>query len=101
MSAVLRQELTGEGIPCPSESQIVPLMVGDSHDAVALAEYFRSCGFYLLPIRPPTVPEDTSRLSISLTASVTKEDILQLLYALHYHTYPRQGTDDRPNGEIL
>lgn len=96
MSAALRQELTGEGIPCPSESQIVPLMVGDSHDAVALAEYFRSCGFYLLPIRPPTVPEGTSRLRISLTASVTKEDILQLINTLHYHTHPRQSSCPAP-----
>ena len=79
ISERLRSALLDAGRPCPSESQIIPLMVGDSHDAVRLAEHFRSCGFYLLPIRPPTVPEGTSRLRISLTASVTEDDIRNLL----------------------
>ena len=35
-------------------------------------------GFYLLPVRPPTVPEGTSRIRISLTAALTDEEMEQL-----------------------
>ncbi|MGN0189338.1 MAG: 8-amino-7-oxononanoate synthase [Candidatus Cryptobacteroides sp.] len=84
VSAELRGALTDAGKPCPSESQIIPLMVGQSHDAVRLAAHFRSCGFYLLPIRPPTVPEGIARLRISLTASVTENDIRNLLSSFPY-----------------
>ena len=93
ISERLRSAFLDAGRPCPSESQIIPLMVGDSHDAVRLAEHFRSCGFYLLPIRPPTVPEGTSRLRISLTASVTEDDIRNLL---SFFPTPASSSDPAP-----
>lgn len=57
-------------------------MAGDSHKAIELSVRMKKTGFYLLPVRPPTVPEGTSRLRISLTASFTDEEVSALADAL-------------------
>ena len=45
-------------------------MVGPSADTVLRADQLQRHGFYALPVRPPTVPEGTSRIRFSLTADV-------------------------------
>lgn len=82
LSERLRSGLSESGYDTVSRSQIVPLVAGDSRKAVMMAGEFQRNGFYLLPVRPPTVPEGTSRLRISLTASVTDDDVDRLLALL-------------------
>lgn len=65
----------GTGRECPSSSHIVPFIVGESNQTILKAEDMQRKGFYVLPVRPPTVPEGTSRLRISLTAAVTEEEV--------------------------
>ena len=77
-SAQFRQALQAKGFGTLSESHIVPFIVGQAADAVLKAEDMRRKGFYVLPIRPPTVPEGTSRLRFSLTAGLTDSDIERL-----------------------
>lgn len=48
-------------------SQIVPFVVGDAAKAVRLAEALRKKGHWVLPVRPPTVPQGASRLRFSVT----------------------------------
>ena len=74
----LRAAIRGKGYDCPSESHIVPLTVGESAAAVLKATEMQQKGFYVLPVRPPTVPEGTSRLRISLTAAITAEELKHL-----------------------
>lgn len=54
------------------------MITGSSADAVLRAEEMQRKGFYVLPIRPPTVPEGTSRLRFSLTAALDSSDIERL-----------------------
>ena len=75
----LREDL---GLNTPSESQIVPVMVGDSQSALSLAESLRDAGFFVKAIRPPTVPEGTARIRLSVTANHSLKDVRQLLEAL-------------------
>lgn len=82
ISGRLQEAFRSRGYNCPSESHIVPLTVGESGNAVLKAEEFQRKGFYVLPVRPPTVPEGTSRLRFSLTASVTDEELDRLLQVL-------------------
>ena len=72
---LLRTRLAEEGYSTPSVSQIVPMIVGPSADTVLRAEALQRHGFYALPVRPPTVPEGTSRIRFSLTAALTEEEI--------------------------
>jgi 8-amino-7-oxononanoate synthase len=57
------------------ESQIVPIIVGSDDAAVALARALQAKGFDIRAIRPPTVPEDTARLRLSLRVGVSKEQL--------------------------
>lgn len=79
ISGELRNALVERGYTCASLTHIVPVTVGDSRAAIGLAAQMQRRGFYVLPVRPPTVPEGTSRLRFSLTASVTPEDMKRLI----------------------
>ncbi len=69
----------GEG---SGEAPIFPLLVGGAKDALALAEHMLEAGVFLLAIRPPTVPEGTSRLRATLMATHTEAQIDLALDAL-------------------
>ncbi|TGQ66262.1 MAG: 8-amino-7-oxononanoate synthase [Mesorhizobium sp.] len=69
------------GLPA-SGSQILPIIVGDNARAMALAQALQSRGFDVRGIRPPTVPEGTARLRISLTLNVGEDDVSALFDAL-------------------
>lgn len=58
-----------------SGSQIVPVIVGQDDTTMALAAALQASGYDVRGIRPPTVPEGTSRLRVSITLNATPEDI--------------------------
>ena len=67
---VMREALLAEGLPlAPSETQIVPVMVGDPEVTVQLSELALERGVFAQGIRPPTVPEGTSRLRLATMAT--------------------------------
>lgn len=65
-----------------SGSQIVPLIVGGDAQTMDLAARIQAKGFDVRGIRPPTVPEGTSRLRVSLTLNATRDDVVRLAEAL-------------------
>lgn len=79
ISQKLKEALTAKGYTCPSASHIVPMIAGASKDAILKAEELQRKGFYALPVRPPTVPEGTSRIRFSLTADITENEIERLI----------------------
>ncbi|CDX45035.1 8-amino-7-oxononanoate synthase [Mesorhizobium sp. ORS 3359] len=66
----------------PSGSQIQPIIIGDNRRTMAVAAALQARGFDIRGIRPPTVPEGTSRLRISLTLNVDKAAISAVIDAL-------------------
>ncbi len=67
----------------PSDTAIQPLLIGDNLQALKLSEGLRSRGIWVAAIRPPTVPQGTARLRITLSASHSEEDVKRLIGALH------------------
>ena len=63
-------------------SQIVPVILGSEERALSIAQALQEKGFDVRAIRPPTVPEGTSRLRISIHADHTEEQIAALAEAL-------------------
>jgi 8-amino-7-oxononanoate synthase len=69
-AAALRAGLRAEGLePIGSETQIVPLVIGEADDAMALCERLLAEGVFAQAIRPPTVPPGTCRLRLTTMAT--------------------------------
>lgn len=67
----------------PSSTPIQPLVIGASPDAVKVSERLLSAGILVPAIRPPTVPQGSARLRISLSAAHTAEEIDRLIETLN------------------
>ncbi|CAB1276993.1 8-amino-7-oxononanoate synthase [Candidatus Nitrosacidococcus tergens] len=65
-----------------SMTPIQPLLVGSSEKALQISQSLLKQGIFITPIRPPTVPQGTARLRITLTANHTEEQVNQLLDSL-------------------
>ena len=65
-----------------SPTPIQPLLIGNDADALRMSEALEAQGLLISAIRPPTVPEGTARLRITLCADHSETDIDQLLSAL-------------------
>ena len=63
-------------------SQIVPVIIGENEDTVNIANHLREKGFFVLPVRPPTVPLHTARLRLSLCADMKPAQLAQLFSEL-------------------
>ncbi len=66
----------------PSGSQIQPVVIGDNARALRIADTLQAQGFDIRAIRPPTVPEGTARLRLSITLNVDQEQIASMLDCL-------------------
>lgn len=66
-----------------SSTPVQPLMVGSNEAALGLSEGLRERGIWVPAIRPPTVPQGTARLRITLSAAHEKKDVDELIGALH------------------
>ena len=79
LSQSIQQGIQAKGFACPSTSQIVPVIIGDSTATVSKARQLQTAGFYVMPVRPPTVPQGSSRLRICLNTQFETADLTQLL----------------------
>lgn len=61
-----------------SQSHIIPVVIGENQKTVDMCEILYHNGYFTLPIRPPTVPEGTSRIRLSLTADIEEKDLEKL-----------------------
>ena len=79
LSQYMQHGIRAKGFVCPSTSQIVPVVIGDSTATVSKAQQLQTAGFYVMPVRPPTVPQGSSRLRICLNTQFETADLTQLL----------------------
>jgi 8-amino-7-oxononanoate synthase len=76
LSEYLRRGIRAAGLDTgTSDSQIVPVILGSNDAAIRFAAALSEAGFAVRPIRPPTVPAGTSRLRLSLNASLSMENL--------------------------
>lgn len=78
-----REGATQLGLPLMnSATAIQPILIGSSAQAVALSRQLEAQGIWVAAIRPPTVPPNTARLRVTLSAAHTATDVERLLAAL-------------------
>jgi glycine C-acetyltransferase/8-amino-7-oxononanoate synthase len=76
LAELLRRELEAQGLPAvEGRTQIVPLVVGDADASVRLCEAALARGVFAQAIRPPTVPQGSSRLRLTVMASHTTSEL--------------------------
>lgn len=75
----LRRCVAERGRRCLGSSHLVPIVYGENADAVTHSQRLQAGGFYVLPIRPPTVAERTARVRIGLRADLSWPQIARLL----------------------
>ena len=75
---LFRYSIKNKNLLLDSITAIQPLMIGNANKALRIAEALKKSGLYVPAIRPPTVPMNTSRLRVSLSASHKRADILHL-----------------------
>ncbi|MDP2823567.1 MAG: 8-amino-7-oxononanoate synthase [Sulfuritalea sp.] len=73
-----------------SSTQIIPVVIGSEEDALAAAQRLEDAGVLAVAIRPPTVPEGSSRLRLTLHSNLGEEDMQRLLDAVAASLPPRQ-----------
>ncbi|HEU5072924.1 MAG TPA: 8-amino-7-oxononanoate synthase [Polyangiaceae bacterium] len=83
-ASVFRSALTARGIPLlpGNHGPIVPILVGDAQRSVRVAGRLLAERIVVQAIRPPTVPAETARLRVTVTAAMTAADIERLASSL-------------------
>lgn len=82
-ASLLRKMLNESGFNfLKSSSQIVPVVTGSDSNTLAISEKLLEKGFFVSAIRPPTVPEGSGRLRITVTSKHTLEQIKSLIKTL-------------------
>src|SRR5258706_360705 len=82
-AAMLRAALQSEGFDtAATASQIVPVVLGHNDATLDAPEHLQREGFAVRGIRPPTVPEGGSRLRLSVTTRISREELLRLVNSL-------------------
>jgi 8-amino-7-oxononanoate synthase len=82
-AGTFREALQAEGFDtAASSSQIVPVVLGSNEATLDAAEHLQREGFAVRGIRPPTVPQGSSRLRLSLTARIPQHELTRLVTSL-------------------
>ncbi len=77
-----RIEQTARGLGLPADSAVFSIVLGDAPRALAASARLRDAGVLVKAIRPPTVPEGTSRLRVAVSATHGAEDVARLVREL-------------------
>jgi 7-keto-8-aminopelargonate synthetase-like enzyme len=72
----MRENLKNAGFDLKeSDGPIIPIVVGEDSRTVKMQEMLLGKGLFLQAIRPPTVPEGTSRLRLTVVRGFTRDEM--------------------------
>lgn len=74
-----RMKMLETGKKAGSSSHIIPVVIGGNKETVDTCDVLFHNGYFTLPIRPPTVPEGTSRLRLSLTTEINEKELFDAI----------------------
>ncbi len=81
-ASYFRTKLQQNGFSVRGQSQIIPVITGENDRAGSFSRHLMEKGYWVLPLRPPTVPEGEARLRLSITFDHTKEILDEFLEEL-------------------
>ncbi len=78
----MHKALQSLGIPSSDDTPIFPIIIGSNEDTLQASQYCEEHGIILSAIRPPTVPVNTGRLRLTVTAAHTEEELGKVIHVL-------------------
>lgn len=72
-------------------SHIFPIIIGENDKTINIANYLKGKSFFVLPVRPPTVPQHTARLRLSLSADMDPKHLTQFFSELEAYKCTMNG----------
>ena len=79
----MHNALQSLGIPSSDDTPIFPIIIGSNEDTLEASRLCEREGIILSGIRPPTVPVNTGRLRLTVTAAHTEEELQRVIQVLH------------------
>ncbi len=79
----MHKALQSLGIPSSDDTPIFPIIIGSNEDTLEASRLCEREGIILSGIRPPTVPVNTGRLRLTVTAAHTEEELQRVIQVLH------------------
>jgi len=80
---LFRRLINHKNLLVDSITPIQPIVIGDAKKVVKISNLLNELGFYVPAIRPPTVPTESARLRVSISALHSKGDIKKLAQAIN------------------
>ena len=80
---IFRNKIKEKIVLGESTTPIQPIFINDTEKTISIAKGLYELGFYVPSIRPPTVPEKTSRLRVSLSVAHKEKDVIELANAIN------------------
>ena len=80
---LFRRLINHKNLLVDSITPIQPLLIGDDKKVIKISNLLIELGFYVPAIRPPTVPKESARLRVSISALHSKGDIKKLVQAIN------------------
>lgn len=85
-TAYMKKKLQEAGIPVlPGDTSIIPIVIGEEKKTLAYAKACQEEGILLSAIRPPTVPQGTSRIRLTVTAAHTRDELDRAAMVMKKH----------------
>ena len=82
-SRILRNKIRDKGYDCGcSDSHIIPIIIGDNTKVLELSMRLKEHGYWVTPIRTPTVPQSLSRIRIAVTRNMSETILSEFVDAL-------------------
>jgi len=86
ISLLFREKLRSSGFNIGSSStNIIPIIIGSEEETLLLERHLKENGILVSAIRPPSVPPNTSRLRVAISANHSITDIEKLIALLKSH----------------
>ena len=79
----MHNALQSLGIPSSDDTPIFPIIIGSNEDTLEASRLCEREGIILSGIRPPTVPVNTGRLRLTVTAAHTEAELQRVIQVLH------------------
>lgn len=89
----LRDALVAAGYETRGDSHIVPFICGSNENSLRMSAQFQDNGFFVLPVRYPTVPKNQARIRFSLNAAIPQEDYGCLFELINVCGYDEESLD--------